>query len=365
MKKKLIIFIPSIEDGGVEKNLFTITNYLNKKIESVEVLTCNKNFSNKFDKGVKLIGPNNIFWQKRNKLIKYSISLIILFYRLIKDKDKTLIFSFQANIYAIIISKILDKKIITRSNTSPSGWSKNIVKIYLYNFFLKLADEIMVNSNSFKKEYLNKFNIQTRCIFNPFDKNFVNKKLKNKKDIKFFGKKKLNLVSVGRLTEQKDHLTLLKSMKLIDTKFCPRLIIVGKGKKIKELKNFIKDNNLTNIVKLVGYKENPYPYIKKSDIVILTSKYEGLPNILIEAQYLKKYIISTNCPTGPKEILLAGLAGDLIKIGDYKKLANLINNYYKNRNKIKKKINMGIKNFSRFDYQINCKKYLNFVVNNF
>ena len=64
--------------------------------------------------------------------------------------------------------------------------------------------------------------------------------------------------------------------------------------------------------------------MKKADIFVLTSLYEGLPNVLLEAQYFKKYIISTDCPTGPREILLNGKAGDLIKIGDYKNLANLI-----------------------------------------
>ena len=59
-------------------------------------------------------------------------------------------------------------------------------------------------------------------------------------------------------------------------------------------------------------------------MVVLTSKFEGLPNILLEAQFLRKYIISTNCPTGPKEILLNSKAGDLINIGDFKKLSHLI-----------------------------------------
>ena len=109
---------------------------------------------------------------------------------------------------------------------------------------------------------------------------------------------------------------------------------------------------------------NPFPYILKSKILILTSKFEGLPNILLEAQYLKKYIISTNCPTGPKEILLNGKAGDLIKIGDYKKLAYLINNINKRKKIISNKIKAGVKSFYRFDYNLNCKKYLEFVNKN-
>ena len=90
-----------------------------------------------------------------------------------------------------------------------------------------------------------------------------------------------------------------------------------------------------------------------------------MPNVLLEAQFLKKYIISSNCPTGPREILLNGKAGDLLKVGDYKKLASIINNYRLDKKNILNKINYGYKNFSRFDYLKNCQKYYNFILENF
>ena len=143
------------------------------------------------------------------------------------------------------------------------------------------------------------------------------------------------------------------------------MIIIGKGNNKKLLHSFIFENKLQDKVKLLGYTNNPFPYIQKSNLVILTSKFEGLPNILLEAQYLKKYIISTNCPTGPKEILLNGKAGNLIKVGDYKNLSLLINQYNIKKKSIRKKINVGTKNFFRFDYYLNCKKYLDFVNKNY
>ncbi len=259
----------------------------------------------------------------------------------------------------------MNTKVITRSNTSPSGWSKNFIKLFFYKFFLNLADDIMVNSQSFQREFLKTFKIKAKCILNPFDKSLIQSKMFKAKKIDFFKKETLNLISVGRLTDQKDHLMLLKSLKFINPKLKPRLMIVGKGNNLNNLKNYIIENKLEKIVKLTGYLNNPYIYIKKSKILILTSRFEGLPNILIEAQFLKKYIISTDCPTGPKEILLNGKAGDLIKIGDSVKLAYLINNYYNNKKKISKKIKLGFKFLGRFDYKINCKQYLNFVLNNF
>ena len=73
-----------------------------------------------------------------------------------------------------------------------------------------------------------------------------------------------------------------------------KLVIVGRGYKENKLRKYLIENNLQKIVKMVGYKKNPESYIKISDVFVLTSIYEGLPNVLIETLYLKKYIISSN-----------------------------------------------------------------------
>ena len=361
MTKKLIIFIPSIEEGGVEKNLFTIANYLVQKKLNIEVLSCNSNKSKYFNKKIKFIGPKSSFWQNKPRLIKYIVCILFLLINLFKKRSNKLIFAFQANIYAILIAKILCTKIIVRANSAPSGWSHNIIKKNLYSIIINLADDVMVNSNDFRREFNKKFKIKSKCIYNPFYKAKLN--LNSKKSL--FQKKSLKILSIGRLTKQKDHMTLLKAAKLINPAIKPELIIIGKGKEYINLKNFIISNHLQKIVKLIGYKANGYNFIKKCDIFVLTSKYEGLPNVLLEAQFFKKYIISSNCPTGPKEILLNGKAGDLFKIGDYKKLAHYINNYKSNIKKIRKKINYGSNMFYRFDYNLNCRKYYKFILENF
>ena len=94
------------------------------------------------------------------------------------------------------------------------------------------------------------------------------------------------------MTDQKDQLLILKAFKNLKKKINYKLIILGKGKNKKILKSYINKNRLQNNIKLIGYKNNPYPYLLKSDIFILSSKFEGLPNVLLEAQYLKNnYII--------------------------------------------------------------------------
>ena len=141
---------------------------------------------------------------------------------------------------------------------------------------------------------------------------------------------------MGRLVDQKDQITLLKAVNRIKNQIDFDLIIVGDGNKKKELLDFIKTNNLSKRVRLIGSKYDPIKLIKLSDIFILTSLYEGLPNVLLEAQVLKTYIISSNCSTGPKEILLNGKAGALFEVSNSKHLANKI--LYFKKKKLRKKM---------------------------
>ena len=364
MYKRLALFIPSIEEGGVEKNLYIISKFLKSKNIIIDIVTCNFNKKKKFHKNTKFIGPRSSYFFNQPRLFKTLISVTYLFFYLLKNKQKLLVFSFQSNLFSIIVCKLTNTKIIARANSSPIGWTKNIFKKYIYKFVINLADDVVVNSFEFKKDFIKYFNIKANCIYNPFDKSFIIKKLnKNKKTI--FKNKSLKILTIGRLTNQKDHFTLLKAVKLIDSKMRPEIVIIGKGTNSKILKEYIFKNTLEKKIKLIGYKSNPYNYLKKTDIFILTSKYEGLPNVLLEAQFLNKYIISTNCPNGPKEILLNGEAGDLINIGDYKSLSKLINSFYINKKIIKKKIYIAKKNFYRFDYKNNCEKYLKLINKNF
>lgn len=359
MSKKLLIFIPSIEDGGVEKNLYIIADYLYKNLKYLEIVTTSYNKKSYFNNKINFIGPKWKFLLNKGRYVKYFISLIYLIKQIILNKKNLTIFSFQANIFAIFVAKIFGIKIISRSNSSPSGWSNNFIKNKIFNYLLKKADEIIVNSLSFKKEFLLKFNIRTTCVYNPFNAIAIKNCSDKKVNFNFFSKKNINIITVGRLTDQKDHMTLLKSFLLIKKEIRPKLLIIGKGFMHEHLREFIKQNKMKKNVKLFGYCKNPHPYIKKADIFVLSSKFEGLPNVLIEAQFLKKYIISSNCPTGPREILLNGKAGDLFQTENYVKLSKLISNYKKKNtyNKIK----IGFENLHRFDYEINCKKYLSII----
>ena len=354
-QKRLIIFMPSIEGGGVEKNLFIISDFLTKKINDISLITISKNFKKKFNKKIKFISPKLNFWDSLGRRKKFIVSLFLLLIEIFKDRNLT-VFCFQGNIYCTLLCKLFGVKIIVRSNSAPEGWSQNILKFYCFKYIFKFADEIIVNSLDFKRKFKNRFNLKTLCIYNPLDKKEIITKSKIKPKIKF-SKKKINFINVGRFTDQKDQITLLKAINLLKGKINFNLLIVGYGKQRNLLLNYINENNLHKKVKIVPYQTNPYNLIKSSDIFILTSLYEGLPNVLLEAQVLKKFIISSNCPTGPREILLNGKAGYLFKVKDYQILSKLILKILRNKKIMYKKIEIGYKNLDRFNYELNLNKY--------
>ncbi len=353
--KQLIIFNPSIEDGGVEKNLFLISNYLSKKGLNIKIICSDNRTKKKFNKKIQLIVPKNKNFNNSGRYKKYFYCLILLIKEILKNKNISVL-SFQANIYALIICQFFNIKIIARMNTSPSGWSHNLLKNLIFGFFIKLANYVIVNSTEFKKEVDKKYNIKSVCIFNPFDFKKI-KLMSNIKTKNVFKNKKLKLINVGRLTDQKNQILILKAINFLKDKLNLYLVILGKGKNYNMLKNYINQNKLNNIVKLLGYKKNPYPYIKQSDIFILSSDYEGSPNVLIEAMYLKKSIISTRCPTGPREILKEGKLGNLIRVNNHN---DLIKALYKFKKK-KSIVDNAYKTLSNYNVKKNCEKYLNLV----
>tara|TARA_B100000035_G_scaffold34772_1_gene26394 strand:- start:1136 stop:2233 length:1098 start_codon:yes stop_codon:yes gene_type:complete len=355
VKKKLLIFMPIMEVGGVEKNLINIANHLIKRFNKISLITLSNKFKNKFDKKIEFISFKSYFLRSFGKRKSFILCLYLLFLQILKNRN-VVVLCFQGNIYCTFLCKLLGVRVIVRSNTSPDGWSKNFIKFIFYKYILGLADKIIVNSLDFKKNLKLKFNISSTCIYNPLDLKEVVKKSRTKQKIRL-NKKKINLINVGRLVDQKDQMTLLKAVNRIKNQINFNLIIIGAGNKKHELIDYINRNNLNQKIQLIGSKNNPFNLISSSDIFILTSLYEGLPNVLLEAQALKTYIISTNCPTGPKEILLNGKAGSLFKVGNYKQLSKLILDYSKNRIKYLKMIRCGYQNLYRFDYKKNLNKY--------
>ncbi len=348
MNKKIIFYIPSIEGAGVEKNLFLLIKYLPNQIGKIHIVTANRKNNN--SKYIKYICPNSNYWNKKNRTLKNMVCL----YLLIKNfwSSKAVVLSFQSNITSIIISKILRFKVLIRLNTSLKKYLNNFFKKIVFKFFYSLSDIIIVNSKFFQKE-LNEFNLKSHLIYN------LSNYEKKRKKLNFFKKfKDLKILNIGRLTDQKDQITLIKSLEILKKKNVNfRCVIIGRGAFKNILLEEIRRLNLDKNVKLAGFKNHAEQYLSQSDVFVLSSKYEGLPNVLIESQKHGVPTIASNCPTGPNEILMSGKLGELFPVGNYSILASKLYNFYKNKKILKKKSYNAIRHLKRFDPIINSRKY--------
>ena len=130
------------------------------------------------------------------------------------------------------------------------------------------------------------------------------------------------ILGVGRLTEQKDFFTLIKAFVILQKKISSRLIILGDGEQRQALEELVQASGLQGLVDLPGFEINPFAFMKRASIFILSSKWEGLPNVLIQALGCGCPVISTDCLSGPSEILKGGEYGTLVPVGDVDAMAD-------------------------------------------
>ncbi len=359
LKNQLIFFFPVFNIGGVEKNFFSISSYLSNELKNTKIslITYSQNnfTRNKINSKINI----HTFFLKLIPLprrFKFIICSLILFFKLL-FKSNTLIFSFQGNFYSLLIAAILRKKIIIRSNLSPEYWSKSKFKKKIFKYLLSKSDFIIVNSNKFKDNFEKEFNLKCSRIYNPISFSEIKKNINLNFKYKFFKKKTLNLINIGRLVKVKNQIEILIALKKQEKTNNFRLLIIGDGPEKKNIKNYIKNNKLNRIVKILSTQKNKFNYLNCADIFVCSSTNEGMPNVLLEAAVLKKFIISSDCPTGPKEIINNYKYGKLYKTFDKKKLTNILRYIENNRiilKSKKKKINY---NGKIFDEKYNLSKY--------
>ena len=132
------------------------------------------------------------------------------------------------------------------------------------------------------------------------------------------------LVAVGRLQIQKDYPTLLRAFAQVRRSRAVKLVILGEGRERSKLEGILRELDLEQDESQPGFVENPYPFMAKASLFILSSRWEGLPTVLIEALCCGTPAVSTDCPSGPREILKDGRYGKLVPVGDSDSLAQAI-----------------------------------------
>ena len=190
---------------------------------------------------------------------------------------------------------------------------------------LGIADRVVGVSADLTRDMVERWGLDPRkagSIHNAVVDERIVERGREQVDHPFFSSGEKVLVAVGRLEPQKDYPTLLKAFAELRSTHRVRLIILGEGSLRGWLQALIEEMELIGYVDLAGFSSNPFSYMRWADGVVLSSLWEGFGNVLAEALAQGTPIVSTDCPSGPAEILDNGKYGPLVPVGDAHALAD-------------------------------------------
>lgn len=327
--KKIVFLINSLESGGAERVVSNLLNNLVDKNDCYLILIHDYKFYN-IDSRVKIITLNE---SKELSGITKLLRLPILAYKLSKiikkyEFDRIVSFLTRSNYINVLSNIFIKHKTIINERAMPSlqyqyGLNGKINRFLIKTLYPK-SDLCLSNSYGNMMDLKNKFEvINLDYIHNPFNIEMIEKMSKEEIEIK---KKRFTFVTVGRLDKGKNHKLIIDAIRDIDAD----LWIIGDGNLKEELQKYIKELSLNDKVYLLGKKENPFAYISKADCFVFASNHEGFPNVLIEALACGLPIISTDCQSGPREILalnsdVSFQLKDKIELAEYGVLAPIKN----------------------------------------
>ncbi len=264
------------------------------------------------------------------------------------------------------IHKIKGIRKIAWIHNSIPRLKKKKSKIERYGKRLNNYDTVVAICDDMKKEIENIYPYlkgRVKRIYNPFNFDRIQKLGSDLSGLNDEEKALIEddyIVAVSRLDNvQKDYGTLLKAFKILKEKgIKEKLYIIGHGPARGEIEKLIEELGLGNEVKLLGLKKNPYVWMKNSKLFVHSSKYEGLPTVLIEAMILDRFVVSSNCPTGPREILDNGDCGILVPVGNVKELAEGIEKGLSEAGEYKDKIAVRVEEFKSENILREIEKFI-------
>ncbi len=248
----------------------------------------------------------------------------------------------RANIVAIMARKIarVPTRLIIRMGTTVSAAleGKNNLKMKFWylrmRIFYPFADKVIAVSHGVADDLATNARLSPKhinVIENPVITTRIQAMAGEPIEHRWFSEKEVPVImGAGRLTRQKDFPTLIKAFSLVRAIIPCRLVILGEGQDRDSLKRLAQDLGVEEDIDLPGFTPNPYNYMRNSDVFVLSSAWEGSPNVLTEALAIGTPVVSTDCPSGPREILQQGRICPLVNVGDFRAMARAIVGVIKN-----------------------------------
>ena len=321
MKKNIAILTTKLSNGGAERVSSVLAEKLSNKY-NVYLIVFDNSIQDYKTKAHIIDLKTHITSNFAKKIFNFFKRIYLL--KKIKKEykiDCTISLLTGPNLVNIL-SKKNDKVIISiRNNIKEKGKLENIIN----KFTIRKADNIVTVSEDMRKFYIENNNVPENkiiSIYNTCDLDKINEASKEKIDkYKEIFKDGKVIISLGRYIEQKGQWHLLKAFsKIVEEYKNYKLVIFGRGKEKEYLQKLINELKLNENVFLLDFVSNPYKYLKKSEIFVCSSLFEGCSNSILEAMAVGLPIIATDCDYGNREILFSNNEkyGILVPVGNKK-----------------------------------------------
>jgi N-acetylgalactosamine-N,N'-diacetylbacillosaminyl-diphospho-undecaprenol 4-alpha-N-acetylgalactosaminyltransferase len=312
IKPKLLIFINTLQSGGAERVVSLLLGYLKDEFEihlalysniiefeiPPEIKMLNLQEPLVQDKTIRFLKLPYISWKVYRYCKKNNINISVAFlYRpcYINALMKSL-WGYKGHVI------MCERTHQTTMQQSQSAIYRMFSK-FMVMFSYKRADLVLANSYAMRTDLIENFKIKTpvKVIYNPIDLGFIKTHIGEVPDF-IFEKNCFYFINVGGFRKEKNHLLLIQAFFILKNLPC-KLLIVGSGVMEDELKQKVSDLGLSDKIIFFGFDKNPFKYVSRSNCFVLSSDVEGFPNVLIEALACGKPVISTDCSSGPRELL--------------------------------------------------------------
>jgi glycosyltransferase involved in cell wall biosynthesis len=329
---RIAIFLPSLKGGGAERVMVTLANGFAQRgyVTDLVLATATGPYLTDVAENVRILDLH---------ARRVSHALMPLMRYLKQERPVAMLSAMNhANVIAVLArswSGVSTRLVVSERNTISieAQRARKIIERVVYALVpwaYKKASAIVAISQDAARD-LEKFARlsanSVNAIYNPCDVAFIQQRATEAVSHPWFlcDKEQPIIIAIGRLTEQKDYSTLLHAFAQVRLRIHARLLILGEGEQRNHLEALAQSLGLgTDELSMPGFVKNPFAYLAHADLFVLSSRWEGLANVLIEAMACGTPVVSTDCPSGPREILEGGRWGSLVPVGDIDALAHAI-----------------------------------------
>lgn len=321
----IAFYLPSLRGGGAERVMVMLANGFAARGHRVDLVTAKAEgpYLTEVAPAVRVVDFNRA---------RSLTSLLPLARYLSQERPDAMLSALShTNIIALLARKLARTpvRLVVSEHSAPShslsGKGMAALIRRLIRSLYPQADAVVCVSNAARQEFCEMFDLQSQkvhCIYNPLDVDRIRAMAKQPVMQDALPRNGTPLIlAVGRLTAAKDYPNLLKAFAKLREHRDARLIVLGVGEEEDSLKTLSSELGLDNDVVFAGFQKNPFAWMSASDLYVLSSKWEGLPGTLLEALACGTRVVSTNCPTGPSEILEDGKWGRLVPVNSPEALA--------------------------------------------